>query len=143
MQESDTLQLVPDDSVTEALETDNLSLQNMSGSKYVQVMIAFALHCCCCKTMVKGSVGSSKTLHLQANPVFLEKVTNWQRKLGTVDIVLSTWSLVQKKWQALVSIFLGSADIREQLPEDSQRFDSINVEFKVSCTCCMLLRGHV
>ena len=31
------MQLVPADSVTEALETDNLALQNMSGSKYVQV----------------------------------------------------------------------------------------------------------
>lgn len=32
------MQLVADDAVTEALESDNLALQNMSGSKYVQVM---------------------------------------------------------------------------------------------------------
>lgn len=31
------MQLVPDDAVTEALESDNLALQNMNGSKYVQV----------------------------------------------------------------------------------------------------------
>lgn len=31
------MQLVADDAVTEALESDNLALQNMSGSKYVQV----------------------------------------------------------------------------------------------------------
>ena len=37
MQDSDAMQLVPDDAVTEALESDNLQLQNMSGSKYVQV----------------------------------------------------------------------------------------------------------
>ena len=34
------MQLVADDAVTEALESDNLALQNMSGSKYVQVKIA-------------------------------------------------------------------------------------------------------
>lgn len=68
---------------------------------------------------------------LQANPVFLDKVTTWQRKLGTMDLVLSTWADMQKKWQALVSIFLGSADIREQLPEDSLRFDSVNAAYMV------------
>lgn len=37
--------MVIDEAVTEALETDNLALQNMSGSKYVQ---ARAL--CCCRS---------------------------------------------------------------------------------------------
>lgn len=32
------MQLVSDDVVTEALEGDHLALQNMSGSKYVQVL---------------------------------------------------------------------------------------------------------
>ena len=63
--------------------------------------------------------------------MFLDKVTAWQRKLGTMDLVLGIWQDMQKKWQALVSIFLGSADIREQLPEDSQRFDKVNEDFKV------------
>ena len=63
---------------------------------------------------------------MQGNAVFLEKVTVWQRKLGVVDAVLSTWTDVQRKWQALESIFVGSADIRVQLPEDSKRFDSVN-----------------
>jgi len=63
--------------------------------------------------------------------VFLEQVTLWQRKLGTVDVVLNTWSDVQRKWQALESIFVGSADIRVQLPGDSARFDALNVDFKV------------
>lgn len=31
------MQLVSDDALTEALESDHLALQNMSGSKYVQV----------------------------------------------------------------------------------------------------------
>ena len=79
---------------------------------------------------------------VQANPVFLDKVTTWQRKLGTVDLVLGTWADLQKKWQALVSIFPGSADIREQLPEDSARFDVVNVDFKVSNTTVSSCSGE-
>ena len=66
----------------------------------------------------------------QGNSFFLEKVTTWQRKLGAVDAVLSTWADVQKKWAALESIFVGSADIRTQLPEDSKRFDTLNTNFQ-------------
>lgn len=68
-------------------------------------------------------------------------MTIWQRKLGTVDVVLNTWQDVQKKWQALESIFVGSADIRVQLPEDSKRFDAVNADYLVGpCShpwaCC-------
>jgi len=58
-------------------------------------------------------------------------VTAWQRQLGLVDAALSTWQDVQKLWQALESIYVGSEDIRKQLPEDSQRFNTINGLFKV------------
>lgn len=72
----------------------------------------------------------------QANDFFLEKVTAWQRQLGAVDAVLGTWGDVQKKWQALESIFIGSADIRVQLPDDSRRFDIINANFQVTPHLC-------
>jgi dynein heavy chain len=96
-----------DDAIVEALESDNLQLQNMSGQKYVQT-----------------------------NPVFLEAVANWQKKLGTVDSVMGCWNDVQRKWQALESIFVGSADIRVQLPEDSKRFDVINAGVLAECLWC-------
>lgn len=64
-------------------------------------------------------------------PPLQEAVAGWQRKLGTVDSVLGTWADVQRKWQALESIFVGSADIRVQLPEDSKRFDAVNADFQV------------
>jgi dynein heavy chain len=57
-------------------------------------------------------------------------VASWQRKLGTVDSVLQLWRDVCRKWQALESIFVGSADIRVQLPADSLRFDGVNVDFQ-------------
>lgn len=57
-------------------------------------------------------------------------MSSWQRKLGTVDAVLTLWRDVCRKWQALESIFVGSEDIRVQLPEDSRRFDGVNVDFQ-------------
>ena len=93
--------LAVDETVMEALEDNSLQLQNLQSSKYVQ-----------------------------GNSDFLEKVQNWQKKLGMVDVVLSTWREVQGKWQNLQSIFIGSADIRVQLPEDSKRFDGVDAEWK-------------
>lgn len=63
---------------------------------------------------------------------FEMEVTEWQKKLGTADAVIALWFEVQRKWQYLESIFVGSDDIRSQLPEDSARFDIIDKSFKVS-----------
>lgn len=62
---------------------------------------------------------------------FLGEVSDWQRKLSNADQVISIWFEVQRTWMHLESIFIGSEDIRNQLPEDSQRFDRIDRDFKV------------
>ncbi|XP_039357485.1 dynein heavy chain 17, axonemal isoform X14 [Mauremys reevesii] len=61
---------------------------------------------------------------------FLQEVSGWQQKLSTADSVISIWFEVQRTWSHLESIFIGSEDIRNQLPEDSKRFDSIDRDFK-------------
>ncbi|XP_057571174.1 dynein axonemal heavy chain 17 [Hippopotamus amphibius kiboko] len=61
---------------------------------------------------------------------FLKEVTSWQQKLSAADSVISIWFEVQRTWSHLESIFIGSEDIRAQLPEDSRRFDDIDQEFK-------------
>ncbi|KGL72843.1 Dynein heavy chain 9, axonemal, partial [Tinamus guttatus] len=48
---------------------------------------------------------------------FLEEVSAWQKKLSTADSVISLWFEVQRTWSHLESIFIGSEDIRMQLPE--------------------------
>ncbi|KAI8033578.1 hypothetical protein M5D96_013666 [Drosophila gunungcola] len=53
-----------------------------------------------------------------------------QAPLGFFDQIIGSWFEVQRKWQYLESIFIGSEDIRSQLPEDSKRFDYIDKEFK-------------
>lgn len=61
---------------------------------------------------------------------FLTEVSTWQKQLSTVDAVISIWMEVQRAWSHLESIFIGSDDIRNQLPEDSRRFDGVDTDFK-------------
>ena len=76
---------------------------------------------------------------------FLEEISGWQKTLCTVDTVITLWMDVQRTWSFnhllfkqlsdisasltyqfvfrshLESIFIGSEDIRKQLPVDSVR----------------------
>jgi dynein heavy chain len=61
----------------------------------------------------------------------MEEVSDWQRKLSNADQVIQVWFEVQRTWTHLESIFIGSEDIRKQLPEDSKRFDEIDIQFQV------------
>jgi dynein heavy chain len=61
---------------------------------------------------------------------FQEQVSTWQIKLSTAADVIEIYMDVQRTWSHLESIFIGSADIRQQLPEDSKRFDGIDFDFK-------------
>ena len=61
---------------------------------------------------------------------FKENVTKWQRTLKSVYTVIAIWTKVQKNWQRLEPIFLGSEDIRAQLPEDTKRFEKVDNDWK-------------
>ena len=61
---------------------------------------------------------------------FLEQVSSWQKRLATSDSVIQIWFEVQRTWSHLESIFIGSEDIRAQLPDHSKQFDTIDSDFK-------------
>ncbi|NXL38693.1 DYH17 protein, partial [Glaucidium brasilianum] len=61
---------------------------------------------------------------------FLQDMSSWQQKLSTTDSVISLLFEVQRTWSHLESIFIGSEDIRSQLPEDSKHFDAVDEDFK-------------
>ncbi|XP_025160705.1 dynein beta chain, ciliary-like [Harpegnathos saltator] len=61
---------------------------------------------------------------------FLDEVTDWQQKLSNVDAAINAWFQVQRAWIHLESIFIGSEDIRSQLPEETRRFEKIDKDFK-------------
>ncbi|KAJ8945230.1 hypothetical protein NQ318_011210 [Aromia moschata] len=90
--------LVVSEEVIETLEENQVALQNMMTSKFIDF--------------------------------FLGEVSDWQKKLSNADVVINVFFEVQRKWSYLESIFIGSEDIRHQLPEDSKRFDRIDREFK-------------
>ena len=62
--------------------------------------------------------------------IFEEQVNEWVRKLGSVDAVLNIFLEVQRTWAYLENIFIGSEDIRAQLPEESKLFDGIDEDLK-------------
>jgi dynein heavy chain len=70
-------------------------------------------------------IGSGKFVEF-----FKDRVLHWQGTLGTTEDVLKVWVNVSRSWSALESIFLASADIRSQLPEDTKRFEGLDSEFK-------------
>lgn len=61
---------------------------------------------------------------------YLDKVLEWQAKLSNADQVINSWFELQRKWVYLESIFIGSEDIRKQLPDHSKRFDTVDRSFK-------------
>lgn len=62
---------------------------------------------------------------------FAVEVSSWQAKLSQADAVTTLWLEVQRAWQHLESIFIGSEDIRSQLPADTSRFEAIDKRFRV------------
>ena len=54
------------------------------------------------------------------------QVKGWDNRLSLVGETIDCWMGVQRKWMYLESIFVGSDDIRMQLPEEAKRFDSVD-----------------
>jgi dynein heavy chain, axonemal len=74
---------------------------------------------------LQGIVGMGKVMEF-----FRARVDVAQKNLGTVEDVLKEWLNVSKNWASLEAIFLASADIRAQLPDDTKRFEMIDQSFK-------------
>lgn len=61
--------------------------------------------------------------------VFEDEASNWESKLTRLRLILDLWIDVQRRWVYLSGILLGSADIKQQLPNEFARFQSIDNEF--------------
>jgi len=61
---------------------------------------------------------------------FKEVIVKWQGILKKVDSVLTNWVKVQNNWARLEPIFLQSEDIRAQLPEETKRFEQVDLDWK-------------
>ncbi|KAI8894261.1 dynein heavy chain and region D6 of dynein motor-domain-containing protein [Globomyces pollinis-pini] len=61
---------------------------------------------------------------------FESQVDQWERSLSLVVEVIETLLMVQRQWMYLENIFVGTEDIRKQLPKESAVFDQVNLGFK-------------
>eukprot|EP00052_Salpingoeca_macrocollata_P029602 m.302295 g.302295 ORF g.302295 m.302295 type:complete len:4671 (+) comp22998_c0_seq14:51-14063(+) len=61
--------------------------------------------------------------------VFEEEANAWDDKLNRVNALFDVWIEVQRKWVYLEGIFSGSAEIKQMLPTETSRFESICSEF--------------
>ncbi|KAL3885754.1 hypothetical protein ACJMK2_025795 [Sinanodonta woodiana] len=61
---------------------------------------------------------------------FLDDVVKWQKRLQTIEAVLTSWLEVQEKWVELEEIFSG-ADVRTSLSHDANRFAIVNKDFRL------------
>jgi len=61
---------------------------------------------------------------------FLTDLRNWEQSLNQISETIVIWLIVQKKYMYLEGIFVGSDDIRQQLPEAAKKFDRVDTSFK-------------
>ncbi|XP_070202269.1 uncharacterized protein [Littorina saxatilis] len=61
---------------------------------------------------------------------FLDEVLKWQKKLQTIEAVLTMWLDVQEKWIELEEVYTG-ADVRAALSHDANRFSISNKDFRL------------
>lgn len=76
------------------------------------------------QVMLQNMMSSKYVAH------FLDQISKWQNTLSTVDSVITLWLEVQQTWSHLENIFIGSEDIRTQLPDDTKRFDRVDADYK-------------
>ncbi|NXK90148.1 DYH17 protein, partial [Formicarius rufipectus] len=82
------------------------------------------------ETLEDNQVQLQNVLASKYRAFFLQQAQDWQQKLSTADAVIGTWFEVQRKWGHLETIFIASEDTRNQLPEDSKKFDTIDQDFR-------------
>lgn len=61
---------------------------------------------------------------------FAADVSIWGAKLATISEVIKVWVKVQLQWQYLESIFMGSDDIKVQLPKEAAKFKDLDTRWK-------------
>ena len=61
--------------------------------------------------------------------VFEKQINYWEQSLSLVSEMIEIMLQVQRNWMYLENIFVGSEDIRKQLPQESIMFDNVNATF--------------
>lgn len=63
--------------------------------------------------------------------VFEEEARGWEDKLNRIHVLFDVWIDVQRQWVYLEGVFNNNSEIKNILPVESSRFQSLNSEFFV------------
>ena len=89
----------------------------------IYISAQFILHIFCTRNL--------PSLPLLCLLLFTFSNMNYEKKLFSHSSLVHWFiSSIKRTWLHLESIFIGSDDIRKQLPEDTARFERIDTEFK-------------
>ncbi|CAM9765035.1 unnamed protein product, partial [Hapterophycus canaliculatus] len=61
---------------------------------------------------------------------FEEVVSGWQTQLSMVSDVFTILQEIQRTWSYLEPLFIGSEEVKKELPEDAKRFEIIDTDVK-------------
>jgi len=61
---------------------------------------------------------------------FETEVTGWQKSLSNVADVVALMAEIQRTWAYLETLFIGSEEVKKELPVDAERFVGIDVDVK-------------
>ena len=61
---------------------------------------------------------------------FKTEVETWQKTLSGVSDVVTIMNEIQRTWAYLETLFIGSEEVKKELPEDTERFAGIDVDVR-------------
>eukprot|EP01041_Mallomonas_annulata_P001785 gene1785-3464_t len=67
---------------------------------------------------------------------FETEVQNWQIHLANIADVFSFLGEIQRTWSYLEPLFIGSEEVKRELPEDAKRFEGIDSNVKHELSTC-------
>eukprot|EP01038_Epipyxis_sp_PR26KG_P005447 gene5447-7540_t len=101
--DSDIPLLRLEDEIVEQLESDQMAIQSIVGSRY---------------------------------NFFKKDAADWQRTLGLISDISQLLGEIQRTWSYLEPLFIGSEEVKKELPDDAKRFQDIDAQVRA-----ILLKG--
>ena len=72
---------------------------------------------------------------------FETEAQDWQKRLANVADVFVCLGEIQRTWSYLEPLFVGSEEVKRELPEDAKRFEGIDINVKQELNTCWNLKN--
>ena len=91
------------------------------------------------ETLEDNQVSLSSMKASKFSRAFEAQITDWEKKVSMISELVDSLLQVQKQWMYLENIFIGTEDIRKQLPKETTMFEAINHNWK---SCLLEMRTY-